>query len=113
MRMSFLLTNSSMPNLPSSRPKPDRFTPPNGSSAPSAPTALTNTMPASIRSATRVRLLLVGGEDVGTQPERGVVGHFDGLLFGGHLVDGGDRTEQFLPIGGESGETFVSTPGGK
>ena len=48
-------------------------------------------------------LLLVGGEDVGTQPERGVVGDFDGLLFGGHLVDGGDRTEQFLPIGGGVG----------
>jgi hypothetical protein len=53
MRMSFLFTNSSMPNLPSSRPNPDRFTPPNGSSALSAPTKLTKTMPASIRSATR------------------------------------------------------------
>lgn len=46
MRMSFLLTNSSMPNRPSSRPKPERFTPPNGSSTPSIPTALTKTMPA-------------------------------------------------------------------
>src|SRR6478672_1165812 len=44
--MSFLFTNSSMPNLPSSRPKLDRFTPPNGSSALSAPTKLTKTMPA-------------------------------------------------------------------
>ncbi len=53
VRISFLLTNSSMPKRPSSRPKPDRFTPPKGSSTPSAPTALTKTMPASRRSATR------------------------------------------------------------
>jgi len=52
-RMSFLFTNSSIPYLPSSRPKPERLTPPNGSSTPSAPTALTNTMPASSESATR------------------------------------------------------------
>ena len=52
-RISFLLTNSSAPYVPSSRPEPDRLTPPNGSSAPSAPTGLTNTMPASIFSATR------------------------------------------------------------
>ena len=54
MRINFLLTNSSMPKRPSSRPKPERLIPPNGNSTPSAPTALTNTMPASIRSATRV-----------------------------------------------------------
>ena len=53
VRISFLLTNSSMPKRPSSRPKPERFTPPNGSSTPSAPTPLTKTMPASIWSATR------------------------------------------------------------
>src|SRR4029434_2914459 len=105
-----------MPNLPSSRPKPDRFTPPNGSSTPSAPTALMNTMPASSRSATRLAcslsvvktadphptggaarladpharlepvgdplgLFLIGGENVGPQPERGVIGQFDGLFF--------------------------------
>ena len=52
-RMSFLLTNSSAPKRPSSRPNPERLTPPKGSSALSAPTALTNTMPASIWSATR------------------------------------------------------------
>jgi hypothetical protein len=52
-RISFLLTNSSAPYLPSSRPEPDRLTPPNGSSAPSAPTIFTYTMPASILSATR------------------------------------------------------------
>src|SRR4051794_10474615 len=52
-RISFLLTNSCMPNRPSSRPKPDDFTPPKGSSTPSAPTALMKTMPASIWSATR------------------------------------------------------------
>ena len=40
-RISFLLTNSSAPYLPSSRPEPERLTPPNGSSAPSAPTMLT------------------------------------------------------------------------
>ena len=28
MRIIFLLTNSSMPNLPSSRPKPERLMPP-------------------------------------------------------------------------------------
>ena len=54
IRISFLLTNSSMPNRPSSRPKPERLTPPNGSSMLSAPTMLTNTMPASILSATRL-----------------------------------------------------------
>ena len=52
-RIIFLLTNSSAPKRPSSRPNPDRLTPPKGNSAPSAPTALTNTMPASIWSATR------------------------------------------------------------
>ena len=52
-RMSFLLTNSSAPKRPSSRPKPEALTPPNGSSTPSAPTALMKTMPASIWSATR------------------------------------------------------------
>ena len=52
-RISFLLTNSSMPYLPSSRPKPERLTPPNGSSAPSRPTPLTKTMPVSRLSATR------------------------------------------------------------
>ena len=52
-RISFLLTNSSAPYLPSSRPEPERLTPPNGSSAPSAPTMLTYTMPASISFATR------------------------------------------------------------
>src|SRR6185503_450082 len=52
-RISFLLTNSSAPYFPSSRPQPDRLTPPNGSSAPSAPTMLTYTMPASISLATR------------------------------------------------------------
>jgi hypothetical protein len=40
-RISFLLTNSSMPYRPSSLPKPDRLTPPKGSSAPSSPTPLT------------------------------------------------------------------------
>src|SRR5262245_1704351 len=38
-------------------------------------------------------LVLIGGENVGAQPERGVVGQFDRLVFGGHLVDGGDGTE--------------------
>src|SRR6476620_8457536 len=52
-RISFLLTNSSAPYLPSSRPEPERLTPPNGSSAPSAPTMLTYTIPASISFATR------------------------------------------------------------
>ena len=40
-RISFLLTNSSIPYRPSSRPKPERLTPPKGSSAPSSPTPLT------------------------------------------------------------------------
>ena len=53
MRIIFLLTNSSAPKRPSSRPEPERLTPPKGSSAPSAPTTLTKTMPASMRSATR------------------------------------------------------------
>ncbi len=54
VRMSFLLTNSSMPNRPSSRPKPERFIPPNGNSTPSAPTPLMKTIPASILSAIRL-----------------------------------------------------------
>gem|GEM_PF-4530584 len=40
-RISFLLTNSSAPKLPSSRPKPERLKPPKGSSGASAPTRLT------------------------------------------------------------------------
>src|SRR5436190_2100425 len=52
-RISFLLTNSSIPYGPSSRPKPDRLTPPNGNSAPSRRTPLTKTMPASMSLATR------------------------------------------------------------
>ena len=40
-RMSFLLTNSSAPHRPSSRPEPERFTPPKGSSGLSAPTMFT------------------------------------------------------------------------
>src|SRR4051794_7358339 len=52
-RISFLLTNSSIPYGPSSRPKPERLTPPNGSSAPSRREPLTKTMPASISLATR------------------------------------------------------------
>jgi SAM-dependent methyltransferase len=40
-RISFLLTNSSAPKRPSSRPKPERLKPPKGSSAESAPTRLT------------------------------------------------------------------------
>ena len=40
-RISFLFTNSSMPYLPSSRPKPEFLTPPNGNSAPSSRTPLT------------------------------------------------------------------------
>jgi hypothetical protein len=53
IRMSLELTNSSAPALPSSRPVPDRLTPPKGSSGASALTTLTKTMPALIRSATR------------------------------------------------------------
>ncbi len=41
MRMSFLLTNSSAPKGPSSRPNPLALTPPNGSSGLSAPTMFT------------------------------------------------------------------------
>ena len=52
-RIILRLTNSSAPNRPSSRPNPERLTPPNGSSAASPPTMLTNTIPASIWSATR------------------------------------------------------------
>ncbi len=53
IRIIFLLTNSSAPKRPSSRPEPERLTPPKGSSAPSASTTFTNTMPASMPSATR------------------------------------------------------------
>ena len=53
MRISFLFVNSSAPKRPSSRPEPERLMPPNGSSAPSASTTFTNTMPASTLSATR------------------------------------------------------------
>ena len=52
-RISFLLTNSSIPYLPSSRPKPERLTPPNGSSTPSRRVPFTNTIPVSRPFATR------------------------------------------------------------
>ncbi len=41
LRINFLLTNSSAPKRPSSRPKPERLKPPKGSSGLSAPTRLT------------------------------------------------------------------------
>jgi len=41
MRIIFLLTNSSMPRVPSSRPEPERLMPPKGSSGLSASTQLT------------------------------------------------------------------------
>ncbi len=41
MRIIFLLTNSSIPSVPSSRPEPERLMPPKGSSGLSASTQLT------------------------------------------------------------------------
>ena len=43
-------------------------------------------------------LLVVGGEHVGAEPERGVVGHLDRLVLRAHLVDGGDGAEQLLAV---------------
>ena len=53
MRIIRLLQNSSNPYVPSSRPKPERLTPPNGSSDEEPGASLIDTMPDSSRSATR------------------------------------------------------------
>ena len=53
VRIILRFRNSSIPRRPCSRPMPERLMPPNGSSAPTALTPLTNTIPASTRSATR------------------------------------------------------------
>ena len=56
-------------------------------------------MPASIRSATRQRLVLVGGEEVGAEAERGVVGEPDGGVLVRDAVDDGDGAEKLLAEG--------------
>src|SRR5690349_13154159 len=88
-----------MPYGPSSRPKPERLTPPNGNSAPSRRTPFTKTMPASMSLATRVALLGVGREDVRTEAERRVVGDPDRLLVGRDPVNARDGPEELLPVG--------------
>ena len=97
-RISLRLTNSSAPKRPSSRPKPERLTPPNGSSAASAPTTLTNTMPASIWSATRS----AWSESVVNRYEPSPYGvsfaSLDGLVLGADAVDDRDRAEELLAV---------------
>ena len=46
-----------------------------------------------------LRLLGVVGEDVGAEPERGVVRQLDRLLLGADAVDARDRPEELLAIG--------------
>ena len=94
--MSFLLTNSSMPSGPSSRPTPERLVPPNGSSGPPPSGWLIHTMPTSSRSATSRASCLVAAEHRPAEPVGAAVGQLDGAVGVGHPVDHGRRAEQLL-----------------
>ena len=84
--MSFLLTNSSIPKRPSSRPNPDRI----------EEDAVDEDYAGVDRISDSNRLLRIGGEHVRAQLERGVVREGDGFLLGGDGEDHRHRAEELF-----------------
>lgn len=92
------LQNSRMPAAASSRPTPESFTPPKGSSGYEAVMPLTNTAPASIRSMNHSCSSASWLQSAELSPKGGAVGDAQGVFAALGAVDGGDGAEGLLEV---------------